>query len=124
MIRLRLYYILLFLFIFAFGLFKVSGEAYNYILFLKKQAISHLDLMYPVYNRRDHAALSLFLWSGEVYIWQVHFILNCFKFFLWIILERCFVLLHYFLDLKYFLLNDNYVLKININFVPLTLSGI
>ena len=32
--------------------------------------------MYPVYNRRDHAVLSLFLWRGEVYVWQVHFILK------------------------------------------------
>ena len=102
----------------------MSGEAYNYILFLKKQAIGHFDLMYPVCNRRDHAALSLFRWSGEVYIWQVHFILIFLIFLLWIILERCLVLLYYFLDLKYFLLNDNYVLKININFVPLTLPGI
>ena len=36
----------------------MSGEACNYILFLKKQTISQLDLMYPVYNRRDHAVLS------------------------------------------------------------------
>jgi hypothetical protein len=40
----------------------VSGEAYNYILFLKKQTISHLDLMYPVYNQAQ-----LYLFSTHSY---------------------------------------------------------